>query len=413
MSKKSKVLIASGSRHTIPPVQNSPGVPRIIYQLTEFSPADFDFYVISKFSKLLDHHEYDHGKYLHCKPKFSDKFVEYVLKFSPYRWRKKKYGFTQPDRITYYHSVVSNAKKIKPDLVITFMHFELFKMLKNALPDAKHVFFFRSTDLLGRIGKTNLDFLINNSNGFLANTKSPIEEIRSLYPSISFPMTTIYNAVAKVELTAANKENIRKQFRSKFGLEENHFVMGYAGRFSEEKSLLEILRVLKELRQEGIVIHFIVAGDIKNEKTPNFDYFEKIIDFTNTYIPDQVHFTGWIPNKNLCDFYCSLDAGIILSKYREGNSMFLIEAMSYGVPMVATSIGGNSEIIINNETGFLIGLKDLEYELKERLLELKNNPELQKLFSMNAKRYVQFNHANDNMTNLFSDFVKTICDNHF
>lgn len=408
MLKSKKVLIASGSRHTIPPVHNSPGVPRIIFQLTEQNPVGFKFVVLSKYDQSLETTIYDKDKYFHTKPTLGTRLFDYFLKAMPYTWRKKKYGFSQPDRIVYYSELVSEAKKMQPDIIVTFMHVELFKMLQKALPNAKHIFFFRSTDLEGRVGKKNIDFILKNSAGFLANTKAPVEELKIINPKISFPMTTIYNAVPSMIYSAEEQVAIGAAFRKKFGLVTSDFVLGYAGRFSEEKSLMELFKVIKSLKDQGTIIHLIIAGAINNEKTPNMNYYNQLIAYNEQYLAGQIHMAGWITNAELFHFYCALDVGIVLSKYREGNSMFLIEAMSYGVPVIATAVGGNKEVITSNANGFLIELDTMEKDLEACLLVLRNDSLKYTSFSANARNYIGANHSIEKMTHDFSDYISKL-----
>lgn len=404
----SKVLIASGSRHSIPPVQSSPGVPRIIFQLTEKDTEDFQFTVLSKYDKSLDASSFDTRKYLHPKPTFGTFFLKRFLKLMPYRWRKKKYGFSQPDRIVYYTSLVRKAKHAKPDVVVTFMHVELFKMLQRALPEAKHIFFFRSTDLKGRIGKDNIIFILQHSAGFLANTKAPIDELKAINPNLLFPMATIYNAVPAVTLSLNEQKSIGTTFRKKFGLDATDFVLGYAGRFSEEKSLMELFGVMKTLKDEGIIVHLIIAGDIDNEKTPNHKYYNELIAFKESYLNSQIHLAGWITNAELYHFYCALDLGVLLSKYREGNSMFLIEAMSYGVPVVATAVGGNKEIINSGNNGILIQQETVTQDLKQSITLLLKDKNCYKSMSKNARTYISENHSVENMVSQFQNVINRV-----
>lgn len=405
MFNNKKILIASGSRHTIPPTLKSPGVPRIIYELAEQTTIAYNVRVVSKYDKAIKSIEYNREKYLHPLPSLKNFIFECFLKVIPYRWKKAKYGFTQSDRIIYYKGVVKLAKRENPAIVITFMHFELFKMLQKALPQSKHIFFFRSTDLIGRIGKENIQYLIKNSAGFLANTKAPIEELKDIHPNIFFPMTTIYNAVPETTFTQKQKEDFSINFRKKFGLNENDFVLGYAGRFSEEKSLKELFEVLKKLKDQGIIIHLIIAGDIHNEKTPNDIYYNDLMLFRNDYLADQIHLGGWITNADLYNFYFSLDIGILLSKYREGNSMFLIEAMNYGVPVIATAVGGNREIIINDYNGFLVELETLKVSLENRIIEFIENKDKRMIFSHNSRKHIRENHSKEVMLKEFNDFI--------
>jgi glycosyltransferase involved in cell wall biosynthesis len=408
MSRNKKVLIASGSRHSIPPVHYSPGVPRIIFQLTEKDSEDFQFVVLSKYDKALEASAFNSHKYLHPKPNLITLLFEGFLKGMPYRWRKKIYGISQPDRVIYYTALVQKAKQVKPDIVVTFMHVELFKMLQKALPDAKHIFFFRSTDLKGRIGRENINFILQHSAGFLANTKAPIDELKAINPNLLFPMATIYNAVPTVTLSLEEQKSIGATFRDKFNLKSTDFVLGYAGRFSEEKSLMELFWVMKMLKDEGVVVHLIIAGDIANEKTPDQKYYDELMAFKNIHLSEQVHLAGWITNTELYHFYCALDMGVLLSKYREGNSMFLIEAMSYGVPVIATAVGGNKEIVTSGLNGTLIDLEKIESDLKKSIMMLLEDTVTYESMSNEARIYTVENHSEETMVQQFHNFINKL-----
>ena len=69
----------------------------------------------------------------------------------------------------------------------------------------------------------------------------------------------------------------------------------------------------------------------------------------------QYHFPGRIPNWQVLDYYSShmVDLFISLSRY-DGIPVSIMEAMSFGIPAIATDVGGVSEIVINSKTGFLL-----------------------------------------------------------
>lgn len=73
----------------------------------------------------------------------------------------------------------------------------------------------------------------------------------------------------------------------------------------------------------------------------------------------------------------------ILSTHYEGLPISIIEAMSYGLPILATNVGGNSEMVKNNINGFLFTSKD---ELVDKLNYLINNPEIVKKMGQQSYR---------------------------
>ena len=68
-------------------------------------------------------------------------------------------------------------------------------------------------------------------------------------------------------------------------------------------------------------------------------------------LPENCHFVGNIPNAGA---YCSQANLFILASNYEGLPMVIIEAMSQGLPVVASDVGGVSEIVRNGENGYVL-----------------------------------------------------------
>ena len=105
--------------------------------------------------------------------------------------------------------------------------------------------------------------------------------------------------------------------------------------------------------------HFILAGE--GELKSNLENFASELK-----VNKNVHFIGRctkIPELLAVSYAC------VLTSVNEGFSNSILEYMAAGKPVVATNVGGASEAIIENETGFLIESDDNEM-LTNRLIEL-------------------------------------------
>jgi glycosyltransferase involved in cell wall biosynthesis len=405
--KQKKIVLASGSRHTIPAISSSPGNARTITAFAENETDKFNYYVLSKYDVSLESLKFDRSKYLHPLPSLRNGIYEYILNKLPYRIKKRIFGFTQADRIIYYYGIKKLISKVQPDIIVTFMHFELYNILQKAFPKTKHIFFYLSTDIKGRLGENKIKYIIENSDGLMANTQLAIKEFKEFDRLDSLPTASVYNAVMLPKNSYNNsEEKIKHDFKVKFKIENNALILGYAGRFSNEKSLLEILEAMLLLKNDGEIVHLYVAGDINNERTPDFEYYNMVIAFIEKHLKEQVHFFGWVSYEELFNFYASIDIGILLSKYREGNSMFLIESLSVGKPVIATNVGGNIETLQYNEIGYLIDKNTVVQSLFEKIKHLNmNRAELDKL-SKNASVYAKKHHSNEVMTKSFNNFIE-------
>lgn len=78
----------------------------------------------------------------------------------------------------------------------------------------------------------------------------------------------------------------------------------------------------------------------------------------------------------------------ILPSYNEGLPISILEAMSYNLPIISTSVGGIPEILKNGYNGFLIRPGDKK-ALKNAILTLINNPSLRKEMGKHSQEMVQ------------------------
>jgi glycosyltransferase involved in cell wall biosynthesis len=85
-------------------------------------------------------------------------------------------------------------------------------------------------------------------------------------------------------------------------------------------------------------------------------------------IQDRVQWVGWKHNHELVSYYQAATVFINPSRH-EGMPNAVLEAMSMGLPVIATRIAGNEELVVPTETGFLISSEDSQ-SLRTALHEL-------------------------------------------
>ena len=102
---------------------------------------------------------------------------------------------------------------------------------------------------------------------------------------------------------------------------------------------------------------------------------------------------------------CSLT--VLTSPKGEGISNSILESMAFGVPVVATNMGGTPEIVHNRINGFLLEKND-PLELKARILSLINNVKQLREYSIAAKSTVQDTFSLDDVTNYYIELYKEL-----
>jgi glycosyltransferase involved in cell wall biosynthesis len=384
---RKKIVIVSGSLHQIPPTKNSPAVPRILNKYAEFLSDYFDVTVISMQKGVTERDNNAKSvKYIQVKEGVKYQVLLKALKFMPYGFKKSLFGKANEKFTSYWILAQKYLSREKPDYVLTTMHIDAIPFMYRACPTAKHFYFFRSSNLelentekVKRISKNMLSGVIS-----LTNEAQDFIN-REILPGDHFITQVVPNFVDLDKFSLMIRDSNRKSARDLYGISENDFVLGYAGRIGSSKGLLKVIHVLLSLRNKQMNVKLLIAGDQKIDSTPDKgSEYAEIVQNLKQIQNDVIIRPGWIPNSEMPLFYSALDVSLLLSKEREGHSMFGMESMACGVPVIATKVGGNFEIVVDNVSGFLIPKNYGEVELETLLLRLICDKNLYSRLSLGA-----------------------------
>ena len=148
----------------------------------------------------------------------------------------------------------------------------------------------------------------------------------------------------------------------------------YAGRLSEEKGILDLLKIAEKIPKD---VHIIFVGSGPEES--------KVKDVANKF--SNIHFLGYQPKENTIKLIRGSDILIQPSIMEGGTSSTLLEAMACKTPIIATSVGGNKETIIHMKTAYVV-TPNRPLEIYDAVNDLLSNPEKQKTLSENAYEMV-------------------------
>ena len=149
-------------------------------------------------------------------------------------------------------------------------------------------------------------------------------------------------------------------------VKHNNFVLLFLGRLGKRKGIYDLLDVLIKHKTtfEGKV-KFLFGGDGDVEQV------KEIIKQNG--LENIAEFQGWV-NGEKKEYLLNLADAFILPSYNEGLPISVLEAMSYSLPVISTTVGGIPEILKNGENGFIMepGDKDAIYHAVVSLMEDKN-----------------------------------------
>ena len=178
----------------------------------------------------------------------------------------------------------------------------------------------------------------------------------------------IYNAA---ELKA--EPGPASQAKQKLGLDGD--IILSVGRLVPWKGFDGLIGIMPELLKHNTNIKLIIIGEGPEEESLK----SKV---KNLKLDDVVSFIGRVEHSKMSLYFAASDIFVLNSSY-EGLSHVIIEAMAAHVPVVASNVGGNPELINDGINGFLVDPHN-KSALQEKILELLQNKEMQNKFIHNS-----------------------------
>jgi glycosyltransferase involved in cell wall biosynthesis len=135
----------------------------------------------------------------------------------------------------------------------------------------------------------------------------------------------------------------RLRVRKELGVGPEQILIGWLGRMTEIKRVDDLLRSFADLRARGVNAVLALVGD-----GPLLSQLEVLAERLG--IGNSCRFVGF--SADVGRFLAAFDV-VALTSANEGTPVTLIEAQAAGIPVVATDVGGTSDVVAHGETGLL------------------------------------------------------------
>jgi glycosyltransferase involved in cell wall biosynthesis len=169
------------------------------------------------------------------------------------------------------------------------------------------------------------------------------------------------------------------------------------GRIVHQKGLDLGLQALSQLRD--LEWTWSIAGD-----GPQLEDLRSLA--AELGIQDRVHFLGWLAREELTSCYQRANIFLFPSRH-EGMPNAVLEAMSTGLPVVATRIAGSEELVIEGKTGLLVQTENVD-ELRESLRRILVDPGQRKKMGLASRQNVERNYSWHNVAKRYKECLDVI-----
>lgn len=191
----------------------------------------------------------------------------------------------------------------------------------------------------------------------------------------------IYNGIEPTHLEA-------KVFRN-----SREFLIATVGTLNPQKGMQYLIRALPLINKEFPGVQLEIIGD--------GSYKRKLVnEVKRLKLKSDVKFTGFVPNV---DKYLTRFDLYVQPSLSESFGLAIVQAMSVGLPIVATNTGGIPEVVTEGKSGFLVPSEDPK-ALAAAILELLRHPSLARKMGQMARKEARLKF---NVADMINELEKT------
>ena len=256
-------------------------------------------------------------------------------------------------------------KKEKPDLICTYLIYaDIFGRIFGKLFGVKKI----STSIRSTYNEPKYKFwlfLEKITSGLVNKYIAVSQAVKNIYcEKLGIPtekIEVIYNGVKIEKYNIEINKNLKKE---ELGLPRNSLIIGNIGKLRPEKGQIYLIQAMPEIiKKFPQTILLLVGGGENKQKLENLAERLRI----------RQHLKLLEESQDIPEILKTFDVFVNPSLY-EGLSNTILEAMAAKIPIVASDIFENQELIENKKTGFLVPVGNNEKNA-EAVIEILENPD--------------------------------------
>lgn len=225
-------------------------------------------------------------------------------------------------------------------------------------------------------------FIVNHMADAVIAVSAKMKDQAALEGIGSEHVIVIQNGIESVSLEGVNRSEVRKEA----GLEDKDIFLLSVGRLVYQKAHQILVSAMPLVLSEFPDVKLGICGDglLRSQLELQIKELELV---------QNVRLLG--KSDHVARFLSAADIFVLPSRW-EGLPIALLEAMSVGLPIVATAVEGVDEVVLDGEHGLLVDVEDVN-GLAQAILQLLRNPEMRKKMGDASRARLQNFYSIDHM----------------
>lgn len=239
----------------------------------------------------------------------------------------------------------------------------------------------------------------NNSDFFIGVSQATRQAV---YTGGFAPLEKIFVVPNAIDLNIVNHYASAKDEN-----EKGSFIILHCGGFLPAKGQSLSISLAEKLKEQGINFKMIFMGSVYDSPVSTA-FLEKIRNLIISLdLEENVEII--LNHKDPYAVFKNADL-LIHPSDTEGLPRVIMEAMAFGIPVIANPVGGVTDYVLHNFTGFITNHNDLN-EYFDYTVKLYNDPILYKRISGNAMNLILSNYLPENQLDVFENVLEKITSN--
>ena len=174
---------------------------------------------------------------------------------------------------------------------------------------------------------------------------------------------------SRFSVELSNKDKIL--LRTRLNLDEEDFVVYFCGRIVPQKGILELINAIISIKDERVKLLIIGSPNFGNQGKKT-EYLKNVEEKVEKH-SSRIIFTGYIDNSELYKYYSISNCVVVPSTYEDPAPLVPIESLAAGKALIVTNTGGAPEYVADNSGIIVKKEENLEKQLQDSILKVKNN----------------------------------------
>jgi glycosyltransferase involved in cell wall biosynthesis len=295
---------------------------------------------------------------------------------------------------------------------LDILHFHNFRTYQNYVAynyvqKTNTPYILQAHGSIPRIGKKELKWiydvffgyrLLRDASKVIALSKVEAEQYRRM----SIPEGKIAIIPNGIDLSESAELLPKGGFKKKFNIPEDKKIILYLGRIYRIKGIDLLIRayayLTKKMRYKDAIL--VIVG-------PDDGYLNKVKSLAyDLEVSNSVLFTGLLYGKDKLQAFADSEVYVLPSRY-ETFPMTVLEAYACSKPVIASKVGGLTDLVIDGETGLLFEPENIE-QLANSMLLLLNNHDKAEDLGLRGKQFVNSNFSIESVVDKLEKFYEEV-----